>query len=83
MAPQRVWSKKLSQYFKRIGFASLGGIALLVVLASYFRVSAAISPAGSAVNERLSISQPVTIDLTTDSDTLHQSEPDCKYPPCD
>jgi hypothetical protein len=78
MAPQRVWFKQLSKYIKRIGFIkTLGSVAFCTVLVSQLGGgSMAASPSNLGGSELLAIAM-------LDSGTLRQSDPDCKYPPCD
>ncbi|PZD72521.1 hypothetical protein C1752_03668 [Acaryochloris thomasi RCC1774] len=84
MAPQKGWFKKLSrdiQDIKGLGVTkALGSIAFCMALVGQLGASSAAASGGfnglSGDAESLAI-------VILDSDTLHQSDPDCKYPPCD
>ena len=86
MAPQRVWFKRLSKHTKRIGVTVLGGLALFTVLMSHFGVRTTVAAPQSFKADAFMVEASESLGITNsigDSSTLRQSEPDCKYPPCD
>ncbi|MEO0378508.1 MAG: hypothetical protein AAF329_28715 [Cyanobacteria bacterium P01_A01_bin.17] len=85
MAPQRGLFKKLSrdiQDIQGLGVTkALGHIAFCMVLVGQLGASSA---AASGLGfDGLSGDAESLATVIVDSDTLHQSDPDCKYPPCD
>ena len=84
MAPQRVGYKKLSQHTKKIGVTKiLGGLMFCTVLAGQLGAGAAMASSGRLSIDSFRGESEFLAIAILEGEILHQSDPDCKYPPCD
>ncbi len=79
MPPQGIELKALRKHQDRIKWTkALSCFAIVLIGTLGTAVTVALAQYSPEMSGWLSITEAIE-----DGDTLHQSDPDCKYPPCD